>query len=189
MKAIIYDVNMNYLETIDGTFEAGSIKYTQGGIDLPLIGNVLGTKLEIKCDYKLTYKKGKVREANFKFDGKDYRQLSLGDVPEDYHFSANDYLKSRKIAHYAKDDVLTKPIGINQILEGIATFIMVILIVVGIVAINSELGHFDQSTAPFSKVANSTVLESHISANTSAYCIKVLNATLTEQNNLLAKEG
>jgi hypothetical protein len=179
MKAVIFDINMNYLETIDGTFKDGAIHYNVGGFM-----GFFAEKKEIATTYNMTYKVGNSRSAYFIYNGEDYKQIALGNVPEKTHFSQNRYITSKKLAEYARDTALTKPLSVNALLEIGLSVLLIVIITITLLYANNLLGHLDQAITPFSKVANSTVAFEKLSVNASQQCYTVLNKT----ENLLAQK-
>lgn len=191
MRAVIYDMQMNWLFDIEGYFTEGVVEYKEGGIVIPLIKvRVFGRTDTIACDYRLTYVRSGVREAYFKFNGKDYVQIALGDVPSNYHQSQHDSKTREKLMHYAKDMALTKPLGINQILETAITIILAILIVIVLIV---GTGWVNALSSPpvvkiLSKSVNSSISNQAIVINQSNACYRIMG-NLSSTIRIIAKQN
>jgi hypothetical protein len=170
MLAKIYDVNMNYVTTIDGKYFDGAINYSEGGYF-----GFFGTPKKIATSYGLTYIEAGKRIAYFINDGSDYRQLSLGAVPEKYHFSQSKFTTSSKLMDYAIDSALTKPLTLNDLLKNATAIILVICLIASILYGNSLLGQMQATQAPFSKQVNTSIAFEKVVINESAYCYTALN--------------
>jgi hypothetical protein len=132
MELIILDNKENIKEKLIGTYESGIFTYKYGGF----LGFFQKTKrietfIPYEFCYQLNSKKGKT--AYLKFNGKDYIPLSLKELnnknQDENTISIRDYTNAFTISELTKEQMLTKPRSLQQVME------ILILILIGVMII------------------------------------------------------
>jgi hypothetical protein len=160
MIATIYNLDGKVKDSIIGIYrDAQFIYYAKGKGLIPVLtfGRAGKTEETIQCDYTRTYptdQKKLGRMVYYTFNGKDYIQLGLKDLPmQTKELSLADYIAQYKLAQKTKESMIKAPsiVTVATILGVIAIFIL--LIGVGYVA-QTNYNAVQLTTKNFNKTLN-----------------------------------
>lgn len=127
MKAIIKDKNMRDIETLSGYFKNGTFYYKIGGLNLGFI-KLFATTETLPFDPEDSFNIGKETYGIYKFDGKNYIQVSWQEKPGEANVA--DYVNAFKLAELEKQLILKRPFDLKDIIQ----FLLIILLIIVTIA-------------------------------------------------------
>lgn len=171
MKAIVLDNLFRYKEEFNGRNVKGVFKYKEN----PWAFWKKEKELEFDYDKIIPFKNEKI--AIYQFDGKDYRQMSLSEMPKDQS-SFIDYVNNFKIMELHKQLGLKKPFSLKDLVE-ILFFILALVIIVSIYFVyHNAIVNLNNTVKPFSNISAENIKLQEENYNLTQQNIKIFNATL-----------
>ncbi len=128
MKLIVFDGLYRYKATYQGNYENGIFTYKEGFFSKPQTFN-------ITINYNDLYDIGGKEKVAFAiYDGKDYKQITFREIPQNEKYSVADYIKEFKIAKLTEEIANEKPTNYDKLILEI-----IFIIGIGIVSITAYL--------------------------------------------------
>jgi hypothetical protein len=185
--AKILDLKNSLIDTFNGKFQNGVFRYQIGGWNLWFIGRKGGIWKDLPFDINKCIYEGKGKIAYYRFDGKNYKQLSFEEMK--VLFNPTDLIRDFEIGELHKQLMLPKPFSLKDIIN----FIMIIMTIAVVVAVIYVLQHVETVLtlvyAPLNKTMSYCINTANLQYNQTKYLIKLVNASIIRQGVSIQSGG